>query len=48
MELGGQERTREFYRNRGFQEIFTDEDDMIDFELPSNKAEQWLRQEGYL
>lgn len=42
------ERTREFYRNRGFQEIFTDEDGMIDFELPSNKAEQWLRQEGYL
>ena len=24
-----------------------DEDGMIDFELPSNKAEEWLRQEGY-
>ncbi len=42
------ERTREFYRNRGFQEIFTDDDGMIDFELPSNKAELWLRNEGHL
>jgi GNAT superfamily N-acetyltransferase len=42
------ERTREFYRKKGFQEIFSDEDGMIDFELPKEKAEQWLRLKGYL
>lgn len=42
------ERTRQFYRKKGFQEIFSDEDGMIDFELPKEKAEQWLRHEGYL
>lgn len=42
------ERTRQFYRSRGFQEIFKDEDGMIDFELPTVRAEEWLQQAGYL
>ncbi len=42
------ERTRQFYRKRGFQEIFQDEDGMIDFELPTKRAEEWLQQAGYL
>lgn len=40
--------TRKFYRDRGFESIFEDEDGMIDFELPSAAAEQWLKREGYL
>lgn len=42
------EQTRQFYRNRGFREIFKDEDGMIDFELPIKRAEEWLQQAGYL
>lgn len=42
------EKTRKFYRDHGFESIFEDEDGMIDFELPSSAAEQWLRREGYL
>lgn len=42
------ERTRTFYGNRGFQVISEDENGMIDFELPSAKAEKWLRSEGSL
>ena len=42
------ERTKEFYRKKGFEPIFTDEDGMVDFELPKAKAESWLKHEGYL
>lgn len=42
------EQTREFYRKRGFQMIFEDEDGMIDFELPATSAVKWLKSEGYL
>lgn len=42
------EKTRKFYRNRGFRVIFEDEDDMIDYELPSAEARQWLKSEGYV
>ena len=42
------ERTRAFYAKRGFLPIFEAEDGMIDFELPSAKAETWLTSEGYL
>ncbi len=42
------ERTRDFYRKRGFRVIFEDENGMIDFELPTGVAQQWLEREGYL
>ena len=42
------ERTKEFYKNRGFRRIYDDGDGMIDFELPAAKAETWLKNEGYL
>lgn len=42
------ERTRDFYRKRGFRVIFEDENGMIDFELPTGVAQQWLECEGYL
>jgi hypothetical protein len=42
------ERTRSFYVNRGFRVIFKNPDGRIDFELPSDRAERWLVEEGYL
>jgi GNAT superfamily N-acetyltransferase len=42
------ERTRDFYRNRGFQVISESEDGIIDFELPTATAVAWLEEEGYL
>lgn len=42
------ERTRKFYRDRGFEVIFEDSDGMIDFELPTAAAEQWLKKRRYL
>jgi len=42
------ERTRTFYRKRGFQVIFEEEDGMIDYELPAAAAQRWLKSEGYL
>lgn len=42
------ERTRKFYRDRGFEVIFEDSDGMIDFELPTAAAERWLKKRGYL
>lgn len=42
------ERTRGFYVNRGFQVIFHHPDATVDYELPSDKAEAWLEEEGYL
>ena len=42
------ERTRDFYTNRGFQVIFEGEDGTIEFELPIAKAVTWLEEEGYL
>jgi GNAT superfamily N-acetyltransferase len=42
------EQTRDFYRKRGFQMIFEDEDGMIDFELPATSAVKWLKSEGFL
>ena len=42
------ERTRKFYRDRGFEVIFQDSDGMIDFELPAAAAEKWLKERGYL
>ena len=42
------ERTRMYYKRRGFVPIFTDEEGMIDFELPARKAQAWLQEEGYL
>ncbi len=42
------ERTRKFYRKQGFQVIFENDDGTIGYELPSNRAEQWLKNEGYL
>lgn len=42
------ERTRKFYRDRGFEVIFEDSDGMIDFELPAAAAEEWLKRRGFL
>ena len=42
------ERTRKFYRDRGFEVIFQDSDGMIGFELPAAAAEKWLEKRGYL
>ena len=42
------ERTRKFYRDRGFEVIFEDSDGMIDFELPAVAAEKWLKKRGFL
>jgi len=42
------ERTRKFYRDRGFEVIFEDPDGMIDFELPPVAAEKWLKTRGFL
>lgn len=42
------EKTKSYYSKRGFLAIFEDEDGIVDFELPTQKAEQWLKQEGYL
>jgi GNAT superfamily N-acetyltransferase len=42
------ERTRKFYRDRGFEVIFEEADGMIGFELPSAAAEEWLKKRGFL
>ena len=42
------ERTRKFYRDRGFEVIFEDADGMIEFELPAAAAEKWLRKRRFL
>lgn len=42
------ERTRKFYRERGFEVIFEDADGMIDFELPAAVAGEWLERRGFL
>ena len=42
------ERTVEFYRRRGFEVVFENEDGTIDFELPATVAQRWLKSEGYL
>lgn len=42
------ERTRDFYVNLGFEVIFQKPDGTIDFELPSARALEWLKDEGYL
>lgn len=42
------EHTRSFYENFGFQQIGEDEGGIIDYELTSDAAQQWLREEGYL
>lgn len=41
------ERTKKFYRDRGFEVIFQDLEGMIDFELPTAAAEKWLKNRGY-
>jgi len=41
-------RTRDFYQNRGFQEISQQANGLFDLELPAVSAENWLRQEGLL
>jgi hypothetical protein len=35
-------RSQEFYENKEFRAIRTDSEDMIDYELPADKAEKWL------
>jgi len=42
------ENTRRFYRNRGFDVIFENEDGTIDFELNAAAAQRWLESEGDL
>ncbi len=42
------ERTREFYKKRGFVPIYEDDGGMIDFEIPAARAVKWLKIEGYL
>lgn len=42
------ERTRMFYVNRGFEVIFQNSDDTIDYELSAARATAWLEEEGYL
>ena len=42
------ERTRRFYDQKGFEVIFEDADGMIDYELPTVKAVEWLEAEGFL
>ena len=42
------EQTRGFYHKRGFEMIFQEQGGTIDFELPADKAQQWLKREGYL
>jgi hypothetical protein len=42
------EQTRNFYHKRGFEVIFQNPDGTIDFELSADKAQQWLKREGYL
>lgn len=42
------EQARDFYHKRGFEVIFQNPDGTIDFELPADKAQQWLKREGYL
>ena len=42
------EKTRAFYGKRGFDVIFEEPDGMIDFELPADAAQKWLKDEGYL
>jgi len=41
------ERTRNFYVNLGFRVIFQNPDGTIDYELPSDRAMEWLEEEGY-
>ena len=42
------EQTQQYYENRGFQQVDTDEDGIIDYELTPEAAQRWLREEGYL
>ncbi|MCA9234232.1 MAG: GNAT family N-acetyltransferase [Planctomycetales bacterium] len=42
------EQTRQFYENRGFIRIDEDADGIIDYELPPDVAQDWLRSLGYL
>lgn len=42
------ERTRKFYRDRGFEVIFEDTDGTIGFEMPAEVAEKWLKKKGLL
>ncbi|MFC1758566.1 GNAT family N-acetyltransferase [Planctomycetota bacterium] len=42
------EKTRGFYRGKGFHVIFEEQDGMIDFELSAAAAQKWLKDKGYL
>lgn len=42
------EKTKQFYENRGFEQVDADEDGIIDYELTPEAGQQWLREEGFL